>query len=204
MEREKYIEDLREIRMMMSKSSKFISLSGLSGVAAGIVGLLTAYIAYVYLLKDHINPANNIIQFEDVDKGSLVILGIFSVVLAISLGIYFTHRKALKESSTLWNKQSQLLLSNMAIPLVAGGILILILLSKGYAGLVAPLTLIFYGLSLVHASNYTLDDIKYLGFLEIFLGLIAAYFIGYGLLFWTIGFGILHILYGWYMYIKYK
>ena len=77
-------------------------------------------------------------------------------------------------------------------------------LFKGYIGVVAPLTLIFYGLALVNASKYTLTEIRSLGLIEIILGLIAFQFIGYGLLFWSIGFGLLHILYGLAMHIKYK
>jgi hypothetical protein len=91
----------------------------------------------------------------------------------------------------------------MAIPLVTGGLLILIFLSRGYYGIITPSTLIFYGLSLISASNFTFSDVKYLGLLEIALGLIAACFPGYGLLFWAIGFGVLHIIYGSMMYLKY-
>jgi hypothetical protein len=91
----------------------------------------------------------------------------------------------------------------MATPLVTGGLLILILISRSYYGIITPATLIFYGLALVSASNFTFADVKYLGLLEIALGLIAACFPGYGLLFWAIGFGVLHIIYGSMMYLKY-
>ncbi len=91
----------------------------------------------------------------------------------------------------------------MATPLLVGGILILIFISRGYYGIVASTSLIFYGLSLVGASNFTFTDVKYLGICEIILGLIAACIPGYGLLFWSIGFGVLHIVYGGVMYLKY-
>jgi len=68
---------------------------------------------------------------------------------------------------------------------------------------VAPLTLIFYGLALVNASKYTLSEIRSFGIAEIVLGLIAMAFIGYGLLFWAIGFGLLHIIYGIIMHVRY-
>ena len=56
--------------------------------------------------------------------------------------------------------------------------------------------LIFYGVTLFNASKWTLDEVHYLGLSEIVLGLISAFYIGYGLLFWAIGFGVLHIAYG--------
>ena len=87
--------------------------------------------------------------------------------------------------------------------MITGGILCLILLFNGYVGIIAPLTLIFYGLALVNASKYTLKEVRSLGIAEIILGLIATYFIGYGLLFWSVGFGLLHIIYGIIMKTRY-
>jgi hypothetical protein len=43
-----------------------------------------------------------------------------------------------------------------------------------------------------------------LGICEIGLGLIASIYMGYGLLFWAVGFGVLHIIYGIVMYMKYE
>ena len=56
----------------------------------------------------------------------------------------------------------------------------------------------------VNASKYTLNDIRYLGLTEIFLGLVALVFLEYSLLFWAIGFGLVHIIYGIVMYYKYE
>lgn len=70
--------------------------------------------------------------------------------------------------------------------------------------MVLPLTLIFYGLALVNVSKYTLKEIRGLGLIEIFLGLLAFQFLAYGLIIWTIGFGVLHIIYGFIIKMKYK
>ena len=53
-------------------------------------------------------------------------------------------------------------------------------------------------------SRYTQRDIKYLGYTEIGLGLLAGIFLNYGLLFWSLGFGVFHIVYGVAMYYKYE
>ncbi|MTI21308.1 hypothetical protein E1176_09785 [Fulvivirga sp. RKSG066] len=126
------------------------------------------------------------------------------LVLAVGTAIFLAYRNATKKEQPLWNKVSKQMTLNLLIPLVAGGILILILFSKGAIGLIAPLTLIFYGLALVNASKFTYRDIRHLGILEILLGLLSAYYIGYGLLFWAVGFGLLHIIYGAFMYMKYE
>jgi hypothetical protein len=64
--------------------------------------------------------------------------------------------------------------------------------------------LIFYGLALLNASKYTLKEIRYLGMSEICLGLIASAWVQFGIVFWGIGFGMLHIIYGTFMYFKYE
>jgi len=205
------INDLREIRSLMERSSRFISLSGLSGVAAGICALIGAAAVFVYLgITPFAHQKLYYVTTAYYSKWGLSYLQFFFLdavlvlIFAISFGIFFTTRKAKKKGQKIWDKLSQRLLINLLIPLVAGGIFCLALLKHGMFGLVAPATLIFYGLALVNASKYTLTDIHYLGLLEILLGLIALFNIGYGLEFWAIGFGVLHIIYGLMMYFKYE
>jgi hypothetical protein len=203
MEKEKYIQDLRQIKEIMDRSSKFISLSGLSGIAAGIIALIGAWVAnrFIYIESDYYGYNTVIISSDAVL--SLLAIGTVVLILAISAGIFFTALKAKKANQKIWNSQAKRLLVNLSIPLVTGGLLCLIFLSRGFIGIIAPLTLIFYGLALVNASKYTHEEIRSLGIMEIALGLISAYFIGFGLLFWAIGFGLLHIVYGIIMHYRY-
>jgi hypothetical protein len=210
-EQEKHLQDLSEIRSLMERSSRFISLSGLSGVFVGTFALIGAAAAYYYM-----GPRNAVIpRYYDFDKDVLGIRHLSYhyffildalLVLAASLitASYLTIRQARRKGQKIWDLSARRLFVNMMIPLAAGGIFALILLGHGYVGLVAPVTLLFYGLALVNASKYTLNDIRYLGICEIILGLIASYYVGQGLLFWAIGFGVLHIVYGIVMYRKYE
>uniref|UniRef100_UPI004049AD7D hypothetical protein n=1 Tax=Fulvivirga sp. TaxID=1931237 RepID=UPI004049AD7D len=204
MDQQKYIDDLKEIKSIMSRSSRLISLSGLAGVFAGVFALAGAYLAYdaVYADQNYLGYRVAVLTNETIT--SLLTIAIATLILSISAGVFFTSRRAKKTNEKLWDHQTKRLLINLFIPLATGGILCLILLSKGYIGIVAPLTLIFYGLALVNASKYTLDEIRSLGLLEIALGLFATYFIGYGLIFWSIGFGVLHIIYGLVMHRRYE
>jgi hypothetical protein len=201
--KEKYIDDLKEIKEMMNRSSKFISLSGLSGIAAGSIALIGAYIANktIYANQDYFEFRRAILTNETLINLSLLAIG--TLVLGLLSALYFTSKKAKKISQPLWDQKTKKLLTHLFIPLISGGLLCIILLFKGYIAILAPFTLIFYGLALVNASHYTLREIRSLGILEIILGLFAVQFIGYGLLFWAIGFGVLHIVYGVIMYIKY-
>ena len=201
---QEYEKDIASIRTMMERSVKFISLSGLSGVLAGIYAIIGASVAY-YLVYYPFSPLE--LRFSYAKEESLVIklLTIAIIVLLFSLGTGFwlSARKAKKLGTTFWNKPSKQLMIDLIIPLATGGLFILILLSRGYFMIVASSCLLFYGLALIYASRNTYKEIQYLGFTEIALGLLAAYLPGYGLIFWSLGFGVMHIVYGTVMYFRY-
>jgi hypothetical protein len=201
-EKEQYIEDLKDIKDMMDRSSRFISLSGLSGISAGVIALIGAWWAYSMVFKTKSFGYNSLLVSSDVVT-NLLVVATFTLIAALAAGIFFTSRKAKKKNQSLWDTQTKLMLANLAIPLVTGGVLSLVLLMRGFIGLMAPLTLIFYGLALVNASKYTFHEIRSLGIVEIILGLVSSYFIGYGIYFWALGFGVLHIVYGIIMQLKY-
>ena len=205
-EEQDYIRDIAEMRSMMERSSKFLSLSGLAGVMAGIYALVGAFIAYRIF---YFNPDE--ILYDTMTSGSLssgllkvIVLAIIILILAVGTAFLLSYRKSVKRHEKFWNPTARRLMINMAVPLLAGGILILILLAKGLIGLIAPFTLIFYGLALYNASKFTYEEVKSLGLIQVGLGLISTYFVGYGLLFWALGFGVVHIIYGIYMYYRYE
>jgi len=202
---EKHQEDLVHIRSMMERSSRFISLSGLSGVFAGLSALLGG--VYVYQLF----KANGIEYFEDNHQlystnliTELILTAFVILFFALAFGIFFTVRKSKKLNLPIWTSATKNMLFNLAIPLIAGAVFCFALVYHHMFILVAPSTLIFYGLALLNAEKYTYSDIKYLGFSEVVLGSIALFFVGYGLVFWILGFGILHIFYGLLLFKKYK
>ena len=203
-QKQAYQKDLESIRKLMERSVKFISLSGLSGILSGIFALTGTTITY-YLIHYPVSPlAYRLYSVQSTDvliKLSLVAISV--LVSSILCGIWLSARKAKKEGVTIWNSTSQRLLINLMIPLFTGGLFILILLSNGHFGMVAPASLIFYGLALINASDNLYEEVRYLGYSEIALGLISAAMPGYGLLLWAIGFGVLHIIYGAVMYKRY-
>lgn len=189
----------------MEKSSRFISLSGLSGVMAGIYALIGAAIAHELVYTSQIIVYEQLVM-RDVrgNLTSLIIIALSVLSLTIITGIFLTKRKAKKEGVKSWDKTTKRLLINLFIPLIAGGILVIIFYQQGLIALIAPVTLIFYGMGLINASHYTYRDIRFLGISEVILGLLASAVLGYGLLIWAIGFGVLHIVYGAMMYFKYE
>ncbi len=196
MESKDYLKDISEIKNLMDRSTRFLSLSGISGILAGIYALIGAAVAYFFLF-----PRYEEVVFLHSFKFKLLILDLGLVALfSVTTAYILSARKAKKTGDHLWNSTAKRLLLNFLIPLATGGIYILIKLKSQHYGLTASLMLIFYGLALINASKYTIGTIKYLGYLQIILGLSCAAIPGYGFWFWIIGFGILHIIYGIVMY----
>lgn len=198
MESKQYLDDLSSIKDLMSRSSRFISLSGLSGIMAGLYALAGAAITYVFLL-----PKNGEVLTLH-SWNFKIILGILIAVAAMSVITAFllTSKKAKKNKENIWDVTTKRLLVSFLVPMVAGGIYILIKLSSQHYGLTGSLMLIFYGLALINASKYTISNIQYLGYAQLILGLICAALPGYGFWFWILGFGVFHIIYGSLIYFK--
>jgi hypothetical protein len=194
-----YLQDIKDIKQMMSQSSQFISLSGFSGVLAGIYAILGG----LYVNQLIVNHGRGYITFESETFKHIFITAVVVLLASLVTAYIMTARKAKRMGEKIWNPTSRRLLINFAIPLFSGGILALLLIRREYYDLIAPMTLLFYGLACLNASKYTLRDVRYLGITEIILGLLAVEFSGFGLYFWMSGFGLCHIVYGTMMHLKY-
>lgn len=208
------LDTLQDIKRMMERSSRFISLSGWSGVSAGCCALVGAWLAHEklqqmfggpvgrdwnYAVRGHQSIPDQIASFYD-----LILIGIGTFVAAFISSFFFTWLRSRKQKTPLWDRTVQRLMWNTALPLGIGGLVILRCLQLGYFEMVAPGCLIFYGLALVNASKYTLGEIRYMGYGQLILGVINLWNVGSGLLLWAIGFGVLHIVYGLVMWWKYE
>lgn len=205
-DKEQHLEAIQDIRNMMKKSTRFLSLSGLSGVFAGIYALAGAFVAYRYMCYLADRWVMNLWTGMDITQVYLNFILIAASVLLLSIvtAWYFSNRKAKRIGQSLFDHTALRVLINLCIPLAAGGFFCVGLLYHSNVVYIAPAMLLFYGLALINASKYTYDDIRYLGLCEIALGLLNTFSLGYGLIYWSIGFGVLHIVYGLVMWIKYE
>jgi len=197
---ENYLAEIKEIRKMMEESSRFLSLSGLSGVLVGIYALLGAFLAnsLIYANKIFGKLLGGNILFD------LIIIAAIILSLSLLTVLLLTYRRTKKSGKKFWNAGSRLMLLHLAIPLITGGILILIFIFRGIYEIVAPGCLIFYGMALINAAKFTRQEIFYMGIIQVSLGILAALLPSLGLLFWALGFGVIHIIYGAVMYNRYE
>ncbi|MBS1637624.1 MAG: hypothetical protein JST26_17045 [Bacteroidetes bacterium] len=208
-----HLEAIQDIRNMMKKSTRFLSLNGLSGVFAGIYALIGATLAYF-----RIHDINDIIANSKFEPGmstnyASVRLDFYIffflvagsvLVLSIATAYFLSNKKARKQGQKLFDHTAWRVLINLSIPLIAGGFLCLAFLYHGTIAYIAPAMLLFYGMALINASKYTYDDIRYFGICQSALGLVNAFDLGHGLYYWAFGFGVLHIVYGLIMWNKYE
>lgn len=206
-EQQQSLDDLQHIKRMMERSSRFISLSGLSGVSAGVCALAGAWFASQKIncwLKGDCELSRLMSSGGINLMNELLWIATLTFVAAFVSAFFFTFLRSKKDKQPMWGHTTIRLLINTAIPLVAGAIFLFRMLQMGQYDLIAPGCLIFYGLALVNAAKYTLGEVRYLGLGMILLGILNCWYVGYGLHFWAMGFGVLHIIYGIVMWYKYE
>jgi hypothetical protein len=192
-------EELKAIRQIMEDSTKFLSISGFSGVIMGSFAVIGAAIAWFLILdKGSIGLESREARWQ------ILLVALLVLLFSIAAAFYFSSKKAKKSGKSFWTSVTKRLLINLFIPLTAGGVFAIILLAQNQYQLIVPVLLIFYGLALINAGKFTYSEIFYLGILEIITGLLSALFSSYALIFWIVGFGILHIVYGLFMFRKYE
>jgi predicted lysophospholipase L1 biosynthesis ABC-type transport system permease subunit len=202
------IEDLKHIRNLMERSSKFLTLSGFSGIAAGIIALAGAAVAWFCIFRQGAVKYDEYMRVlgggSTIDlRLQMAVLAALTLVCAVGAAWYFSLRKAKRTGTKLWTSVARRTLYHFLIPLCAGGVFCIALVIHNNINLIGSAMLIFYGLALVNSAKFTIDELHFLGLSEIALGILAGFFLNYGLLFWAIGFGVLHIIYGIHMHYKY-
>lgn len=207
----KHIQAVEEIKQMMDRGSRFAGLSGWSGIAAGICALAATWMAGKYfneygiskngyIAKSNYSGDSNLLQIQP----HLLILAVTTFTAAFFFAFVFTWLRSKKTGLPIWGLTIRKVIISVAVPMIVGALFIWRITDLGVYGLIAPACLLFYGLALINGSKFTLSEVRYLGYLQLVLGVINLWAMGYGLYFWAVGFGVLHILYGIIMWNKYE
>ena len=201
---EKNLETLNEIRSMMDRSSRFISLSGWSGIVAGIAALIGAWFARQKINTHYEGSDNMPDTCPTCLRNDLLLIAVIVFLASLISALFFTYQKSRKDRVAIWGKTAKRLMWHTLLPMTAGGFLLWRMIALEQFELIAPASLIFYGLALVNGSKYTVGEVRFLGYAIIATGIFNLWAIGYGLECWAFGFGALHIIYGFTMWLKYE
>jgi hypothetical protein len=198
------LRNLSEIRNLMEQQSKFLSLSGLSGVSAGLIALLGVGFAGYQLGTPWVFSEAASLLDDNGKLGMLVAVATAILIGAVAMAVVFSLRLARRKGLPTWNASARRLVISLGLPLLVGAAYCVIQIFHGVIVWVPACTLLFYGLALLNASKHTVPEIRLLGYCELVLGLACAAFYEASLLFWAGGFGLLHVVYGIWMYYKYE
>ncbi|MBK7028368.1 MAG: hypothetical protein IPH45_03800 [Bacteroidales bacterium] len=202
--KEDYKQTLADIRNLMDHSARFQSLSGLAGISSGLAALTGLAAFYLYFGYSLFEPFL-FVNYQTVPF--LMLDGAVILMVSLILAFILTKRNAQKHNEKLWTPIFKRVLLFWSIPMASGGILLLPYFS-GSGPILFPtaisLTLVFYGLALTSASRYSLNELFWLGIINIILGLTAFFLWKYSLIFWGLGFGVMNVVFGVYVYRKHE
>ena len=206
MDNKEVFNTINEIRNMMEKSSKILTLSGISAIFVGVYACIAAAVAYYITGGTCCFFAKIPALYLDTHQKLRILWLVATLLIILCLATVFilSYRKAKRNNKRfVFDRTARRLLWYFFLPLVVGGVLCLaFIMQDNYAPLVAFM-LIFYGTALINVSGYTYSNTRYLGYAEILLGFVNCFMETHHLLCWTLGFGVFHIIYGILFYLKY-
>ncbi len=193
------LQELKHIKMMMERSSKFLSLSGLSGISAGLCALAGGWLG-ARIIDNSTKPGADHPELYN----NLLLVGGITFLAALLTAIFFTWLRSRSSGLPLWGPTTYRVIWSLALPILTGGLVILRCGQLGYYDILIPASLIFYGIALISAAKHTLGEVRILGYAELVLGSLALWLTNYSIYIWLTGFGVLHIIYGCIMWWKYE
>lgn len=198
-------EELADIKSMMEQSTRFLSLSGISGILAGIYALIASALAYYWIYFPEFPIGNQIYEvYQNGKITHLMLMGLLLLSLTIVTSWAFSRQKSNRNAYPIWTPASKRFVQALAIPVISGGMFCIALIHEGQLILAFPAMLLFYGTGLLNASSFTLNNLKYLGYGQLILGVIAGFVPEWGFVLWTLGFGVFHVIYGSLIYSRYE
>ena len=120
--RQQSLQELQQIKKMMERSSKFISLSGLSGIAAGTCALIGAWLASGKIncwMHGHCSFGKLAKESPASLQSDLFLIALFTFIGAFVTAFLFTYLRSKRTRVPLWGTTAYRLFWNMCIPRVA-------------------------------------------------------------------------------------
>ena len=174
------MDNLRYIRETMERATPFTGISGLGEMAIGATALVASAIAAR-------QPTFKLWIFIWLAEGfiSLLIAG------------WSMDRKARSTHTSLFSGSGRKVVYSLAPPLVAGGLLTLVLVRAGVPEVIPGIWLVLYGTGVITGGMFSVRAVPMMGFCFMALGALALFsppaWTNY---FMAIGFGGLHLLFG--------
>ena len=207
MENKEALNTLHEIKELMEKSSRFQSINGWSIIIIGLLASVVSAGACTLLL-----PHEGLSWMPEGWNGLLInspyrtliasACAVALLVVSFAVVCFGSYRLMKRQGDFVFGKTIRRPLFHFSVPMVVGGLLCVAMLLQGHYGLTSTFMLVFYGLALLNASHYTSRSIALLGYCELVLGVVDCFVVSHAILFWFLGFGLLHIVFGIYFIVN--
>jgi hypothetical protein len=175
------MDNLSFIRRTMERATAFTAVPGWGGVAMGAVALVAAAAA-----ETRLTPAEWLATW----------LG--ASVVALTLGGWSMHRKARRAGTTVFSYSGRRFVLSYVPPVAVGALLTVVLVRAGLYQALPGTWLLLYGTGVVTGGAFSVRVVPLMGFCFMALGVVALFGpAGWGNALMALGFGGLHIGFGW-------
>jgi len=175
------MDNLRFIRNAMENAGSFTAVPGKGGMLMGATALFAAYAAHLSA-----NPS----------AWLRVWLG--EAVLALVIGLWFSYRKAVQNSTPLLTKPFRRFVLALAPSVFAGALLTFVFYQRGLTQLIPAMWLLLYGAGITSGGAFSVRVVPVMGMSFLGLGSLATLApvkMADPLL--ALGFGVFHLAFGW-------
>ncbi|HVO99359.1 MAG TPA: hypothetical protein VMT15_14910 [Bryobacteraceae bacterium] len=174
------MDNLRYIRETMERAGSFTAVPGWGGVAMGLTALASAFLAS-----------------RTSSPRAWLETWLTEGTLAVALGILAMWRKASAAGLPLWSAPARKFVFSFVPPLIVGAALTLVLWQAGLTGAIPGMWLMLYGAGVITGGAFSVPVVPVMGACFLAEGTLAIFLPAAWGDFWLgLGFGGLHILFG--------
>jgi hypothetical protein len=175
------MDNLRFIRNTMESAGSFTAVPGKGGVLMGATALFAAFAAHL-----------------SADPRAWLKVWMGEAVLALIIGLGFSYRKAVQNSTPLLSKPFRRFVLGVAPSVFAGALLTFVFYRRGLSQLLPAMWLLLYGAGITSGGAFAVRVVPMMGMSFLALGAIATLVpLSFADPLLAIGFGGFHILFGW-------
>lgn len=175
------MDNLRFIRSTMENAGSFTAVPGQGGMLMGATAIFAAFAAHL-----------------SASPGAWLRVWMGEAVLAVVIGLVFSHRKAARNSTSLLSKPFRRFVLAVAPSVFVGALLTFALYLNDMRQLIPAMWLLLYGAGITSGGAFSVRVVPVMGMSFLALGsvatLVPARFADVLL---ALGFGGFHIVFGW-------
>ena len=175
------MDNLRFIRSTMESAGSFTAVPGKGGIVMGATALFAA-------LAAHLSRSTR----------AWLVIWMAEALLAIAIGLAFSYRKAMQNSTPLLSKPFRRFVLGVAPSVFAGALLTMVFYNGGLHQLLPAMWLLLYGAGITSGGAFSVRVVPVMGMSFLALGTVATIApASFGDPLLAFGFGGFHVAFGW-------